>query len=400
MKTVIKTILRKLIFNDLLRFKKVKPNTALFIITETQSDNCLALSDYIMNNVHAIKVYYLVDDSIYNDYIERFKESSITIISAGHNSFKANYCLITSKYVFYMHRRPFSIINKRRDQMVINLWHGSGYKNVADNEGDWHDGRDFDYVLVPGKVFIETKSKFFSCKKSRILPLGYPRYDFYKTINDNTLRFVEMIKKDNENKLIIWMPTYRKKEYSKADSGESRIEYSFDIPLIQSEEELMDINQVCKDNKIVILVKRHPYQKEYKCEHSYYSNIRFIGNSDLIAQSINLYQLLAATDALISDYSSVAIDYLLLNKPIAFSLDDYEQYKNLRGFVFSDPLKYMPGMHLYTHLDMIDFIIDVSKGNDRFLVDRNSILPEVHNVTSNYCERIWKTILNLEGEES
>ncbi len=39
---------------------------------------------------------------------------------------------------------------------------------------------------------------------------------------------------------------------------------------------------------------------------------------------------------LVSDYSSVAIDYLLLDRPLGFTLDDYEAYTESRGWVFDD----------------------------------------------------------------
>lgn len=58
------------------------------------------------------------------------------------------------------------------------------------------------------------------------------------------------------------------------------------------------------------------------------------------------------SDALITDYSSVCVDYLIVDKPIAYTLDDYEVYKQTRGFVFEDPHEYMPGHHLYRFSDL------------------------------------------------
>ena len=71
--------------------------------------------------------------------------------------------------------------------------------------------------------------------------------------------------------------------------------------------------------------------------------VQFIQESDLEMAGIQLYELLGQTDALMTDYSSVAVDYMLCDKPIAFLLEDYEAYRKNRGFVFEDPLQYMPG---------------------------------------------------------
>lgn len=60
-------------------------------------------------------------------------------------------------------------------------------------------------------------------------------------------------------------------------------------------------------------------------------------------KQIKLYELIGISDGLLSDYSSVAVDYLLLDRPLGYVLADYNIYKEKRGFVFEDPLEYMPG---------------------------------------------------------
>ena len=50
-------------------------------------------------------------------------------------------------------------------------------------------------------------------------------------------------------------------------------------------------------------------------------------DTDLEQADVQLYETLSFVDALITDYSSVAIDYLLMDRPIAFTLDDYEKYR-------------------------------------------------------------------------
>ena len=48
---------------------------------------------------------------------------------------------------------------------------------------------------------------------------------------------------------------------------------------------------------------------------------------------IPVNRILGKADALISDYSSAAIDYLILDRPIGFLLKDVEEYGNSRGFI-------------------------------------------------------------------
>ena len=51
------------------------------------------------------------------------------------------------------------------------------------------------------------------------------------------------------------------------------------------------------------------------------SNIVILSNEQLYHMDIQTNEILMHADALISDYSSVAVDYLLLDRPIAFTLD-------------------------------------------------------------------------------
>ena len=88
---------------------------------------------------------------------------------------------------------------------------------------------------------------------------------------------------------------------------------------------------------------------------------------------MKLYVLLANTDALITDFSSVYFDYLLTNKPIGFAVDDMISYGKNRGYTVDDPIKIMPGMHIQTVDELIDFVDSVIKGNDDYLECRNNI---------------------------
>lgn len=391
MKPAIKNSLIDIYSNRFLKYAKVNPKKALFIITSVHNDNCDVLMQYLHRNVSDIKIKVIVDAIIYNSWKDKLAGTGVEVLSAMRNTLRTNYELITSKYVFFMHRRPFKIVHKRKSQVVVNLWHGSGYKDVASNEGEWTDGVDFDYVLVPGPVFVETKSKFFCCRRERVLPIGYPRYDLIGTHSEKADSLKAQLCPNGE-KLLIWLPTYRKLDQKGSGSAEAGIHYSYDIPLLKNEGELRRINEKCRDKGIVLLVKRHPYQAAYACEGNSYSNVVFMSNKQLDENGVALYELLGLTDGMISDYSSAAIDYLLLDKPMAFCLDDFEQYKEARGFVFENPLDYMPGHYLYDVSDFEKYIDDVAAGNDLFRAKRYSLLPQVHNPCDNYCKRIWEKI--------
>ena len=118
------------------------------------------------------------------------------------------------------------------------------------------------------------------------------------------------------------------------------------------------------------------------------TNIVYVENKDLEARDLQLYEFINCSDALVSDYSSVAIDYLLMDRPLGFTLDDYEAYTESRGWVFDDPLEYMPGEHIYNLEQFEQFVLDVKEGKDDYKEQRAAVRAKTHNVFDNYCKRV------------
>ena len=221
------------------------------------------------------------------------------------------------------------------------------------------------------------------------MPIGYPRYNWMLTESSHAEQYMCGLKGE-ATLVVIWMPTFRNNQNSYMP--ENDIKYNYDIPLIKNERNLMELNEYCRKLKVKLVIKRHPQQKEYSCEKNNYSNICFISNNDLEEEGIQLYELLKYTDALVSDYSSISFDYLLLDKPMAFCLDDYKTYSKGRGFVFENPLDYMPGKHMYEYDDMINFLNDLVTKNDKFVNERKRIRLMALNERGDYCKAILDSV--------
>ena len=59
--------------------------------------------------------------------------------------------------------------------------------------------------------------------------------------------------------------------------------------------------------------------------------LRVLRQSDVEVSGVSLYEVLAAVDGLVTDASSVWIDYLLVGRPVIFVFPDMEQYRSQRG---------------------------------------------------------------------
>ena len=162
----------------------------------------------------------------------------------------------------------------------------------------------------------------------------------------------------------------------------------FNIPILDDKERLLAFNNFCKEHHMLVVIKKHYLQIPYDFGENVLTNIVYLENKDLEENGLQLYEFINCSDALVSDYSSVAIDYLLLDKPLGFTLDDYEAYTESRGWVFENPLEYMPGEHIYNVEQFEQFVLDIKEGKDEYGEKRARICAKTHNVTDCYCKRV------------
>ena len=84
------------------------------------------------------------------------------------------------------------------------------------------------------------------------------------------------------------------------------------------------LNEFLKELDLLLIVKPHPRQRNNFSEDEY-SNILYLDGDRV--KRIHAYKLLVQMDALITDYSSMVFDYMLLDRPCAWVLEDREHYK-------------------------------------------------------------------------
>ena len=117
------------------------------------------------------------------------------------------------------------------------------------------------------------------------------------------------------------------------------------------------------------------------------SNIEVLTGDDVKNKDIDNYRLLPCTDAMISDYSGIAYEYLQLDKPIAYVLEDMKEYK--LGFVLDDIDPLLAGQKIYVFKDLLNFIKDVVRGEDKFYEKRHKVRKYIYKYhDGNSCQRI------------
>ncbi|MDE6025513.1 MAG: CDP-glycerol glycerophosphotransferase family protein [Lachnospiraceae bacterium] len=362
------------------------------------TDNARALFEYLYENGYS-KKYKLIWLVSSKKSIDKKTYKNVIVATAenkyGWTSPRAFYYGNTAKYFFYTNNTANLNRGAAKGQLVVNLWHGCGYKDSThkNKKIQYSSSMEmFDYALVPGELFVEAKARYWECDQSKILGIGYPRYDWLlqKNLDKRTI-IGKLFGADMEGRrLILWMPTFRKTS-SESGFDEGDIGLKYGIPVACDDGCLEELDRICEETGSLLVIKRHPLQAKEN-DGQKFKNIKFADNKLLDKRNVLLYHFIAVSDALISDYSSVAVDYLLLDRPIGFAVGDIEQYREKRGFIFDNPLEYMPGQIIYTFEDLKTFIMDVCQGIDRYREARHKLMPVMHNKCDNYCERIIKNL--------
>jgi len=200
---------------------------------------------------------------------------------------------MSSKYVFYTHSLNW-VGHASKEQLYIDLWHGYGYKAQMEEKKIF-----FDYCIVPGPVFVETKSHYFSCPADKILPLGYPRYDLMLHPSERAQKYVhETYKKNNKTaKLVLWMPTFR--HSSRKNLTMDTLKGAFDLPIATDLDSLKAIDSFCSNHNIYMIIKRHFLQEKYVIPEDLLTHITLMDDQMLNDLDIQLYDLIGCSDALL-----------------------------------------------------------------------------------------------------
>lgn len=328
-----KEIIRK-ILNKYYQLKKVKRNKIIdktlknteidnyTIVFESEgyySDNCRTLYEYMISQKlnKKYKLIWIVDDpSKYK------KEYNVYFIFRKYKTKKEltdfYQTVGSAKFLFFTH--PYWYHKKNDKQIVINLWHGIPLKAGG---RDLHD--TFDYITIPSDFSKQLFQKFIGSLESLYVIAGFPRNDLLFPKNDSLEKITST---DNISKVILCMTTFKQSENMK----DSTIVFPFVLPCLNNEQELIDLNEELQKLKVKIIIKIHHLQKTDVLSKINMSNIIYLEDYDLNLKNIQLYELVGQTDALITDYSSIMFDYMLIDKPIAYFINDLENYKKIEAF--------------------------------------------------------------------
>ena len=375
--------IKNLIYN--LNYKPFLRNYILLESNPDFSDNTKAVFDELIRLKvnEKYKLIWLVDNK------KDFKDIKIKnvkfITRKKRNTIRyrlfAKYIIDCNKYIKKLNKNQFR----------IHLRHGTDFKDASfynSNIGS------VDVLIQLSDFFINIpSSSSFGIDKSIMIATGYPR-------NDWLFREDPIFKKQFKSrgqKVIVWMPTYRNhKTNTTSEKARTSIKFKCGMPTIESETQLQKLNTFLAKKNIILIFKPHPAEDISTLKSLNLSNIKIISNEDLIKNKYStIYHLLSISDALITDYSSIYYDYLLLDKPIGLATPDYDEFMKKVGFIFDDLKPNLPGEYFETFNGLIKFLKNVADGKDNFKKERTAKKKLYHaHFDDKSTERVIKILLN------
>ncbi len=286
---------------------------------------------------------------------------------------------LRAKYVFTEYGKHKFSTSRCSRQEHFEIWHGMPLKKIgyAANE-DYMSGyeKQFSHLLVTGSFFVPVMKECFRCGDEQIYMGGYPRSDSLFAKKSASFRL-------NKSFNVVWMPTFRR------SSGRNMFDSDSEFPLL-TPENMPRLNSALGENDVKLIIKIHPMQDGIDWLKREFSNIEVITNADIFAEGLELYELLGQSDALVTDYSSVYIDYLLTDKPIIFASDDFDSYKDKRGFTVDDPFAIMPGAVTGSIDELVTEILRLKRGEDEYAQRRKelNVLFNAPSPSGSYCQDI------------
>lgn len=370
-KHIVKKYIKKCctIFNIVNVFIKKNEKQILIYTNLGFRDNVKSLYDYLILNSYNSK--YKIICAMDRPEMEFIGKGIFNVKLV--NKYVGVYYFLTSKFCFYCFGQyP---INPSQTQVVMHMWHGMPLKKIGNIENKLKsiNYNYFSYILATSDFFKPIMQKAFLCTDKQIYIGGQPKTDdLFHTLPHHVYSKLNICE-DNYRCIVAWLPTYR--QSSKLNSHDVNMTPHQEIPypLIDSSQKLAEINKILRKSDTLLIIKEHPMQDSSFINVPQMSNIMIISDDDLKKEEVALYSLLSITSALISDYSSAYIDYLLLDRPIAFIVDDYKEYAQTRGFVVPDITQYFPGDNIYDLHTFKTFIDNVISGNDNFMHQRHKV---------------------------
>ncbi|WP_287789623.1 MULTISPECIES: CDP-glycerol glycerophosphotransferase family protein [Atlantibacter] len=274
------------------------------------------------------------------------RKKNVIIIYRGTDAYLRY--LASAKYLINNVSFPEYFIRKE-GQLYLNTWHGTPIKYLGKDIKDsylshanvsknflqaTHIISQNDYT---NDILLDRYDVSNICS-ARILATGYPRIDITKnTTEEQKAAIRKKMGIPFGMKVVLYAPTWRG-VHGKATFNEKSL--------------IDDLNAMNSSGAYVV------FRGHHMVEHS----LKNVSVPVMVAPSeIETNELLTIVDVLVTDYSSIAFDFLCLRKPIIYYMHDLQEYEKERGLYLTE--NELPGKVCYNQDDLKKEIFSALQSN-------------------------------------
>lgn len=342
------------------------------------ADNSRGFWEYLKNNENVDTFWCVRDENMCRRMQEKGIRCALFGTDEANEMIEQADCFITSSFEF--------AYAKRKNQIHVSAWHGFplkliGYFDSASPNTDFMNLKvitaQSDIITATSRTCQLNMSGMLSVDPNKVKVTGFPRNDLLYTENGKE-NLKKLLNVDLNCKFIFYLPTMRKGLKDEGKQFEDNI-FNYDDYDVQA------LDAFLAENNAYIVSKFHFADQEYYKKNNFEIPKRMIllDTSTLNEQLLTIYHIMNAFDVLITDYSSVYVDYLLLDRPIVFSCPDLEKYKKDRGFVVEDPSLLMPGTLVHNQKELINSLRACDFEKDK----RKNMMPYFHKNCDSYSSK-------------
>lgn len=371
--------------------RRQKPDPMVWMFSSTDNRhynyNSRYLFEYVKDNLKEVTPYFVINDPVLREKLSQKYGAQYFIETES----KAGIRKVLGAGVWFTSAGlPLYGTNLRKGRLIVNLWHGVPLKKIALLDPNLKSAsriyfkkiftENYSCILTSSSSLVPVMAKSFAVPENMIKVWGQPRNDRIFVEKDRN-RILEGFfgKLPEYEKVILYAPTFR-------DNGRTRI-----FPFKDYDREALE--SFLERKKILICVRTHISERGSAAA---YLSRRIVSLDNEKTEDVT--GLLDIFDLLITDYSSIYIDYLLTGKPQMFLPYDKEDYLADRGMNF-DYDEVTPGPKPESQKAFMDELEKLLKGQDAYAAGRDRCNDFFNEVKKPCCPGICEAVLKQIQEE-
>ena len=366
-------------------FGQIRPDSHIWLFSSTDNShynyNSRYLFEYVKENLPEITPLFVINDpELRNSLSSKYGKQYFIETESIQGIRQA----LSAGVWFTSAGLPAYGTGLHKKRLIINLWHGVPLKKIALLDPNLKKAariyfkkifsENYTCILTTSHELIPLMARSFAVSEDKIKVWGQPRNDGLFQKNDCRKILGQLFPDLPEyTKTVLYAPTFR-------DYGQVQL-----FPFKDFDQEQLEA--FLEEKNSWLFIRTHVAEQGFAAPYLG-KRIRFLGNE----QAEDVTGILNIFDCLITDYSSIYIDYLLTDKPMIFLPYDRQQYLDGRGMNF-DYDDVTPGPKPETFNDFLDAL---SPKEDFWKSERtrvNRLFNEIqHPCAADICNKVLKMI--------